>query len=114
MTPRFSDQVLRSLRNGIPIDDVIELYLDIPAKRREGALRFVCPLCREMNTATNPKTNLARCFTCSKNFNPIDIVMVTRKCSFTQAVHQLQNTQARRATQQATISTIISKVFPKP
>jgi DNA primase len=114
MTTRLSEQLLRSLRNDILIDDVIQLYLDIPTKRREGALRFVCPLCREMNTATNPKTNLARCFTCSKNFNPIDIVIAARKCTFTQAVHQLQSTQARRAKQHAAISTIISGLFQKP
>ena len=59
---------LRRLRNQVSIDRVIE-KLDLPSKLSEGYLRFLCPLCREFNTATNPDTNLARCFRCKRNFN---------------------------------------------
>jgi hypothetical protein len=52
-------------------------------------LRFRCPLCHNFHTATNPKTNLARCFDCRKNFNPIDIVMAVGNCSFVDAVEFL-------------------------
>lgn len=80
---------LRELRNRIPIDGVIAA-LEIPAKRREGYLRFLCPLCEEFNTATNPRTNLARCFRCERNFNPIDLVMVAERCPFLEAVGRVE------------------------
>ena len=91
MSPkRFPPTMLRSLRNDIPIDTVITPVLDIAHKHSEGFLRFVCPLCGDAHTATNPKTNLARCFRCEKNFNPIDMVMTVNHCSFVKAVRFLQ------------------------
>ena len=82
-------QRLWRLRNCVPIDQVL-VEMQLPVKRSEGYLRFLCPLCREFNTATNPRTNLARCFRCKKNFNPIDLVMLVEKRSFLEAVHQLE------------------------
>ena len=35
---------------------------------------------------TNPKTNLARCFRCEQNFNPIDLTMLERQYDFREAV----------------------------
>lgn len=87
---RLSASRLRQLRNDIPIAKVIELHLDIPAKLRDGVFRFLCPLCRDFNTATNSNTNLARCFRCARNFNPIDLVMVVRDCTFLEAVRFLE------------------------
>ena len=84
----ISREELRQLRNQALIDRVIE-ELDLPAKLSEGYLRFLCPLCREFNTATNPETNLARCFRCKRNFNPIDMVMVVEKKTFLEAVARL-------------------------
>ena len=78
------------LRNSVEIRVLIGEHLQIPGKISEGCFRFLCPLCREFNTATNPTTNLARCFGCQKNFNPIDIVMIERKCDFLAAVGYLQ------------------------
>ena len=92
---RISASRLRELRNEIPIAEVIEAHLRLPSKEREGFLRFLCPLCREFNTAINPKTNLARCFRCERNFNPIDIVMVVEGCSFLEAVKRLEMIRAR-------------------
>ena len=46
--------------------------VELPVKRSEGYFRFLCPLCGDFNTATNSRTNLARCFRCEKNFNPIE------------------------------------------
>lgn len=86
MARRFSHALLRSLRNDIPIDDVIRLHLDLVWKEREGYLRFLCPHCSEFHTATNPQTNLARCFRCCVNFNPIDMVMAVEGCAFVDAV----------------------------
>lgn len=90
-TKRFSAPLLRALRNRIPIGDLIENDLDLPSKQSEGYLRFLCPVCSEFNTATNPLTNLARCFRCRKNFNSIDIVMAVQECSFVDAVELLRS-----------------------
>ena len=86
MSERFPSDFLRSLRNDIPINDLIRMRPDLPSKEREGFLRFLCPLCSEFHTATNPKTNLARCFRCRKNFNPIDLLMAVEPCRFVDAV----------------------------
>lgn len=89
MRQRLPRDFLRSLRNDIPINDLIRLHLDLPWKEREGYLRFLCPLCNDFHTATNPETNLARCFRCRVNFNPIEIVMAVRNCGFVDAVDAL-------------------------
>jgi DNA primase len=60
------------------------------ALRRNNQLVFVCPLCRETQSAVNPRTNLARCFHCETNFNPIDFTMAVQHCSFVEAVHYLE------------------------
>lgn len=86
---RFSDSTLRRIRNDIPIDFVILHVLRIPAKVSDGYLRFLCPICSEFNSAINPRTNLARCFLCQKNFNPIDLVMADSDISFRAAVSVL-------------------------
>lgn len=87
----FSKEELRQLRNDVPINVVIADVLDIPSKMTEGYFRFLCPQCAEFNSATNPKTNLARCFTCQKNFNPIDMTMVVKKYCFVEAVEFLKD-----------------------
>jgi len=86
VSERFPNDFLRSLRNDIPINDLIRMRPDLPSKEREGYLRFLCPFCSEFHTATNPKTNLARCFRCRRNFNPIDLVMAVEACRFVDAV----------------------------
>lgn len=85
----YSKKVLRKLRNDIPIANLIAHGLQVPSKVSEGYFRFCCPICNEFNTATNPKTNLARCFNCEKNFNPIDMVMVVKNMNFRDAVEYL-------------------------
>ena len=85
---RLSDERLRALRNRIPVEDVIR-KLDMLVKEVEGYFRFLCPACHDFHTATNAKTNLARCFRCQKNYNPIDLVMTVRKLSFLDAVRFL-------------------------
>ena len=87
---RIPAEQLRELRNEIDIGMLIGEHLDVPGKISEGYFRFLCPLCREFNTATHPATNLARCFRFKKNFNPIDMVMLVRKCDFLAAVGYLQ------------------------
>ncbi len=90
MTRRFSSQELFELRNHIPIDTLIERRLMLPSKTSEGFFRFLCPVCQEFQTATNPKTNLARCFRCERNFNAIDLVMICRNMSFVESVTYLK------------------------
>jgi DNA primase len=86
---RFSSDFLRALRNDVPIDDLIRSHLELAWKEREGYLRFLCPRCGELHTATNPKTNLARCFRCAVSFNPIELVMAVEHCAFVDAVRIL-------------------------
>ena len=75
----FSSSQLYAMRNQINIQRLIEKNLDIPSRVIKGCFRFLCPLCNGFDTAVNPKTNLARCFSCEKNFNTIDLVMVVRQ-----------------------------------
>jgi DNA primase len=85
----YSKDRLKRLRNDIPIATVIGDILVIPSKISEGYFRFLCPKCKEFNTATNPKTNLGRCFRCETNYNPIDIVMADKNYNFKEAVEFL-------------------------
>ena len=91
MTKRcFSSSQLYAMRNQINIQRLIEKNLDIPSRVIKGCFRFLCPLCNGFDTAVNPKTNLARCFSCEKNFNTIDLVMVVRQMNFVDSVRFLQ------------------------
>ena len=85
----YSKQELFALRNHIPINRLIE-SLSIPVKTTDGYFRFCCPQCGKQNTAVNPETNLARCFSCSRNYNPIDLVMVVKGLNFVQSVSYLK------------------------
>lgn len=87
----YSKELLTKLRNDIPISTVIGDVLEIPSKTSDGYFRFLCPLCNGFDTATNPKTNLARCFGCRRNFNPIDMVMAVRRTNFRKAVEFLMD-----------------------
>ena len=87
MTP-FTKQQLFQVRNEIDIDWLINEKLSIE-RQFNGAWRFRCPLCQELNTASQKKTNLARCFSCQKNFNTIDIVIYTKKINFVPSVRFL-------------------------
>jgi len=87
----FPSDFLGMLRNQIPIDTVIASFLNMETRNTHNLFRFQCPLCGRFHTAVNHKTNLARCFHCKQNFNPIDMVMVTTKSSFIDAVQFLED-----------------------
>jgi len=87
----FSSSQLYALRNQINVQMLIEKTLRIPSRATQGCFRFLCPLCNAFDTAVNPKTNLARCFRCEKNFNTIDIVMLNRQADFVGSVRFLQS-----------------------
>ncbi len=90
MRRNFSSRELFVLRNHIPIDTLIENHLGVPSKFSEGYFRFLCPYCHEFQTATNPKTNLARCFRCEHNFNTIDMVMICKGVGFVECIKYLK------------------------
>lgn len=90
MNKRFSAEELFQVRNEIPINLLITDLLVIPSKISEGFFRFLCPICNEFQTATNPSTNLARCFRCGINFNSIDLVMQVKAVGFIQSVNYLK------------------------
>jgi hypothetical protein len=87
----FSKSELYTLRNETDVRMLIEKTLCIPCRVTQGCFRFMCPLCQGFNTAVNPKTNLARCFACEKNFNTIDLVMLMRRTDFVHSVKFLQS-----------------------
>lgn len=91
----YTRQELFILRNHIPIDNLIK-ELEIPSKTIEGYFRFCCPVCHEFNASVNPKTNLARCFNCRKNYNTIDLVMLVKGSNFIQSVKFLQRFHDRK------------------
>ena len=91
MSQYYPDDFLRMLRNDIPIDEVIIDLLNLEVQKHRKTIRFRCPLCYNFHTATNHKTNLARCFDCQKNFNPIDMVITVGNCGFVDAVKFLKD-----------------------
>ena len=93
MSTHYTADFLRMLRNQIPINEVIIDLLNIEVRNDHELLRFRCPLCDNFHTATNHKTNLARCFDCKNNFNPIDLVMTVENCGFLEAVKILKSLQ---------------------
>lgn len=90
MPNTLTKEHLRELRNRIEIIPLIADILEIVYKTHDGRFRFMCPLCHDFDTAVNTDTNLARCFRCKRNFNPIDMVMTVKRYSFMQAVRFLQ------------------------
>ena len=91
MSQHYPADFLRMLRNDIPIDEVIVDVLNLEVQKHRKTIRFRCPLCYNFHTATNHKTNLARCFDCQKNFNPIDMVITVGNCGFVDAVKILKD-----------------------
>jgi hypothetical protein len=91
MSQHYPADFLRMLRNDIPIDQVIVDLLNLEVQNDPKTIRFRCPLCYNFHTATNHKTNLARCFDCEKNFNPIDMVITVGNCGFVDAVKFLKD-----------------------
>lgn len=90
MSNGYPADFLRMIRNRIPIEKVIITMLNLEVRHTSKWLRFRCPRCYKFHTATNPNTNLARCFDCKENFNPIDLVMAVGECNFVEAVEYLK------------------------
>jgi DNA primase len=86
---RIPRDTLRVLRNQIDIVRVIET-LGIETTRQGRGLTFRCPGCGELHARVNPRTQMARCFACSRSFNAIDILIHERAMSFLEAVAYLE------------------------
>ena len=106
---RIPSHELYILRNSIPIDRLIRIMPSLSAKEIEGTFRFLCPICSEFQTATNPKTNLARCFRCKRNFNNIDLVMQVKGLNFKDAVALLSS-----RLQSLSTPTVSNRIQPAP
>ena len=85
-----STEKLRRLRNDVPVTAVID-QVGLPTARRGARRTFQCPECGAFHTAVNQRTNLARCFACGRNYNPIDLVMVVWSWRFLDAVRFLSD-----------------------
>ena len=74
----ITKDLLRAIRNELPMKlTVTRLGRHGPiGKESDGYFRFVCPHCGEMRATVNPKNNLAHCFSCGKNANNIDLMML--------------------------------------
>ena len=74
----ITKELLRAIRNELPMKLVVtRLGRHGPrSKDFEGYFRFQCPHCGELRATVNPKNNLAHCFSCEKNTNNIDLMML--------------------------------------
>ena len=91
MTQRFSAAELRFLRNRIPIKKVVETLPRLQSQEKNGNLSFACPICGGFETSINTPHNLARCFPCRQNFNPIELVMHHLNIGFVDSIKWLKN-----------------------
>ena len=87
---KIPPDVLREIRNDANLVEVIQ-QLGIPTGRRGKRLIFRCPRCGASHAAISPYRNLAHCFGCQATFNPIDLVMAERRCTFLDAVDFLEH-----------------------
>jgi len=85
---KYSNSILIKLRNEIPIKWIIFEQLKIET-HFDRVWRYKCPVCKGYNTAIKKETNLSRCFTCQRNFNPIDMVINKKKYEFIESVEYL-------------------------
>ena len=74
----ITKELLYAIRNELPMRlTITRLGRHGPiAKQSDGYFRFQCPQCSELRATVNPKNNLAHCFSCGKNFNNIDLMML--------------------------------------
>lgn len=74
----ITEELLRAIRNELPMKlTITRLGQHGPiAKQSDGTFRFQCPHCQELRATVNPKNNLAHCFSCGKNTNNIDLMML--------------------------------------
>jgi hypothetical protein len=74
----ITKELLWAIRNELPMKLTIGRLGNFGpiAKQSDGYFRFQCPNCKELRATVNPSNNLAHCFTCEKNYNNIDLMMI--------------------------------------
>jgi DNA primase len=74
----ITKELLWAIRNELPMKLTVQRLGNFGpiAKQSDGYFRFQCPNCKELRATVNPKNNLAHCFSCKKNFNNIDLMMI--------------------------------------
>jgi hypothetical protein len=87
---RLPDALLYHLRNRIPIQWLIR-YLGLTHRMDGKIFRFQCPVCHAFHTSVLAEANLARCFDCKTNFNPIDMAMSFKNIGFRESVFFLSD-----------------------
>lgn len=116
---RLPDDLLHYLRNRIPIQGLIH-YLGLSHRMDGNIFRFQCPVCQAFHTSILTKDNLARCFDCNTNFNPIDMTKSVKNLGFRESVFFLsdlprldspENPKRGNALPE-TIGTILAKAVP--
>ena len=111
MIRRFSPRELTFLRNRVPITHVIKTLLEMPTRSTNTKMSFACPVCGGFDTSINAAHNLARCFDCRQNFNPIELVMHQRHIGFVDSVKSLKN-RIHAAAAQNTLTTATNHHHP--
>jgi len=86
---RYTKEELWKLRTNLPMKYILK-YLQVEYKEVEKYIRFMCPNCKEIRAAINPKNNLSHCFACKQNFNNIDL-LIQEGYNFRKAVKILKN-----------------------
>lgn len=74
----ITKDLLYAIRNELPMRLTITRLGQFGpiAKQSDGYFRFQCPECKELRATVNPSNNLAHCFSCKKNYNNIDLMMM--------------------------------------
>ena len=112
MTRRFSSEELNFLRNKVPIEQVVETLPGLSNKKSNGKISFTCPICGGFDTSINAAHNLARCFACRRNFNPIELVMHQLKIDFVDSVKWLKSRMSPAPAYQKTTTAKSDNTFP--
>ena len=85
----ITKEELRRLRNDVPIEIVVQ-QLRLERRMRGRRHEFHCTECGGFHGTIHEQANLARCFRCARNYNPIDLIMAVRRASFLEAVYELR------------------------
>jgi DNA primase len=74
----ITKELLWAIRNELPMKLTVQRLGNFGpiAKQSDGYFRFLCPHCKELRATVNPSNNLAHCFSCGKNVNNIDLMMM--------------------------------------
>jgi hypothetical protein len=89
MSDRVNAEELTFYRNNMPIREVI-YALRIPWRMDDQLCRFQCPSCKGWDSTLHPKENIGRCFSCNRNYNPIDLAEIIDNKGFRTAIEWLR------------------------